>query len=218
MMMRLYGCANSRSLRALWALEHAGADYEYVPVDLFRGEGRSAAFLALNPAGKVPVLVDAGTTVTESFAIVTYVGEKYGASGLVPGTLAARAHYWRWCSFVLTELEQPLWAIARHRFILPKPQRLPQIEPLETGAFAAAAGLLAAHLEGREYVLDEGFSGADILAGHTLAWAKSARVPLGHAVLESYLERVNGLPALRSARERERGAAANTAKDARHAG
>jgi glutathione S-transferase len=51
--MKLYGCANSRSLRALWALEQVRADYEYVPVDFFRGEGRTQAFLALNPGGKV---------------------------------------------------------------------------------------------------------------------------------------------------------------------
>ena len=64
---------------------------------------------------------------TESLAIVTYLGERYPDSALVPRSLAARAEYLRWCSFVVTELEQPLWAIARHRFILPKAQRLPQV-------------------------------------------------------------------------------------------
>jgi glutathione S-transferase len=202
--MKLYGCANSRSLRALWAAEHAGADYEYVPVDLFRGEGRSPAFLALNPGGKVPVLMDGALTLTESFAIVTYLGEKFPESGLVPTALEQRAEYWRWCSFVVTELEQPLWTIARHRFILPRPDRLPQIEPLEIANFSVAAALLAERLAGREHVLDDGFSGADILAAHTLAWARSARVPLGSPVLESYVDRISTQPALVRARERER--------------
>jgi glutathione S-transferase len=101
--MRLYGCANSRSLRALWALEHAGAEYDYVSVDLFRGEGRLPAFLALNPGGKVPLLVDGGLRLSESFAIVTYVGEKFPESRLVPKTLAERGEYWRWCNFVVSE-------------------------------------------------------------------------------------------------------------------
>lgn len=206
--MTVYGCANSRSLRALWALEHACAQYDYVPVDLFRGEGRTPEFLALNPGGKVPVLVDSPLKLTESFAIVTYVGERYPDSGLVPVDLQARAEYWRWCSFVMTELEQPLWMIARHRFILPRAQRLPQVEPLEVAQFAAAAALLAQRLSGREWLLDAGFSGADILAGHTLAWARSARIPLGSAVLDSYLDRVDLDPALRRARERERPATA----------
>jgi len=202
--VKLYGCANSRSLRALWAVEHTGAPCDYVPVDLFKGEGRSPAFLAVNPGGKVPVLVDGAVTLTESLAIVTYLGEKFPDSRLVPATLALRADYWRWCSFVVTELEQPLWTIARHRFILPKAQRLPQLEPLQIADFAAAATLLAGALRDREYLLEGGFSGADILAGHTLAWARSARVPLGHATLESYLDRMNAHPALIRARERER--------------
>lgn len=202
--LKLYGCANSRSLRALWALEQTGAPHEYVPVDLFRGEGRSPAFLAVNPAGKVPVLVDGALTLTESLAIVTYLGEKFPDSALVPRSLAARAEYFRWCSFVVTELEQPLWAIARHRFILPKAQRLPQVEPLEAASFAAAAALLAERLAGRDHLLDTGFSGADILAGHTLAWARSARIPLAGAVLEAYLGRLDGHPALLRAREREK--------------
>lgn len=212
--MRLYGCANSRSLRALWALEQAHADYEYVEIDLFRGEERKPEFLEVNPAGKVPVLVDGSLTLAESFAIVTYVGEKFPESGLVPAAPRARAQYWRWCSYVITELEQPLWMIAKHRFILPRAQRLPQLEPLQVAEFTAAASLLADHLAGREFVLDDGFSGADILAGHTLAWARSARVPLDSPVLESYLDRRSREPALLRARERERkrseGAAAAT--------
>lgn len=203
-LMKLYGCTNSRSLRALWALEQARAEYEYVEIDLFRGEGRKPAFLAINPAGKVPVLVDGPLTLTESFAIVTYLGEKFPESALVPAGVAARARYWRWCSYVITELEQPLWTIAKHRFILPGAQRLPQLEPLQVAEFSATAGLLAEHLAGREFILDGGPSGADILAGHTLAWARSARVPLDSPVLEAYLDRLNVEPALLRARSRER--------------
>ena len=202
--LKLYGCPNSRALRALWALEQARADYEYVPIDLFRGEGRSPAFLAVNPAGKVPVLVDGGLTLTESFAIVTYVGERFPESGLVPTDVRERAEYCRWCSFVITELEQPLWTIARHRFILPKAQRLPQIEPIEIESFGRAAAHLAGRLQDRQHLLDSGFGGADILAAHTLAWARSARVPLGHDVLEAYLERMNAHPARQRARDREK--------------
>lgn len=213
-MMKVYGCPNSRSLRALWALEHAAAPYEYANVDLFRGEGRTAQFLSLNPAGKVPVLVDGALTLTESLAIITYVGEKFPQSGLVPAPLAARAEYWRWCSFVVTELEQPLWLIAKHRFILPKAQRLPQIEGLQAAEFAAAATLLARRLAGREHLLDAGFSGADILAGHTLAWARSARVPLPMPQLEAYLDRLNAQPAVQRARAREQQGAGRRAPPA----
>jgi glutathione S-transferase len=202
--MKLYGCANSRSLRALWALEHAGASYEYSHVDLFRGEGASAAFRALNPAGKVPVLVDGDLTLTESAAIVAYIGERHPESGLVPDDIAGRADYWRWSSFIITELEQPLWTIAKHRFILPKARRVPAIEATAVWEFGQAAALLAAALQDRKYILKQTLTGSDILAVHTLAWARSARVPLGDSTLDAYLDRLGGGPALLRAREVEK--------------
>ncbi|MGH8618644.1 MAG: glutathione S-transferase family protein [Burkholderiales bacterium] len=201
--MILYGCPNSRSLRAAWALEETGAPYDYAHVDLFKGEGRQPDFLAINPAGKLPVLVDGALTLTESAAIVTYLGERFPDSGLVPAGAAARADYFRWCSFAITELEPPIWAIAKHRFILPKDKRVAGVEATARWEFADAARQLAAHLAGRDFLLNGGFSGADILAGHTLAWAKSAKVPLDPPVLETYLQRLNARPALDRARARE---------------
>src|SRR5579859_2217119 len=56
--MRLYGFAGTRTMRALWALRELDLDFEYVEVDLTAGAHRRPDFLALNPAGKVPVLVD----------------------------------------------------------------------------------------------------------------------------------------------------------------
>jgi glutathione S-transferase len=62
--MKLYGSRNSRSLRCAWALEEAGATYEYQRVWMMKGEGQSPAFKAVNPAGKIPVLIDGGLTLT----------------------------------------------------------------------------------------------------------------------------------------------------------
>lgn len=201
--MKLYGRSNTRSLRAAWALEEAGAEYEYVTVDLFKGEGRSPAFLAINPAGKIPVLVDGGLVLTESVAIVTYVGEKFPAGGLVPEALGDRADYLRWCSFAVTELEQPLWTIAKHRFALPRELRVEAIEKTARWEFARAKELFEGALGGREFILESGFSGADILAAHTLAWARSARIALESPALEAYVERLASRPTCARARERE---------------
>src|SRR5687767_8040952 len=102
--MKLYGYRNGRTLRAAWALEEARATYEYVEVDLFKGEARKPAFLALNPAGKVPVLIDGDRVITESAAICLHVGERYPEAGLLPpaGT-PERTECYQWISFVLTE-------------------------------------------------------------------------------------------------------------------
>jgi len=79
--MKLYGYRNGRTLRALWALEEVGAGYEYVEVDVLHGGGREAWFLEINPGGKVPVLEDNGTLVTESAAILLHTA---GATGSIP--------------------------------------------------------------------------------------------------------------------------------------
>lgn len=201
----LYGCPNTRSLRAAWALEETGADYDYVRVNLFKGEGRKPPLIGLNPGGKVPVLCVDEMVLTESGAIITHLGERFPASGLVPGPErpAERAAYFEWSFFVLSELEQPLWTIAKHRFALPEKLRLDNIEPTAAWEFQRATRRLAEYLDGRTTLLESGFSGADILVTHTLAWANSARIDGGQPSLDAYLERHWQRPAAERARQRE---------------
>src|SRR5687768_8216109 len=126
--MKLYGYRNGRTLRAAWALAETQASFEYVEVDLFKKEGRSPAFLRINPAGKVPVLVDGDQIIPESAAICLHVAEKFQGSGLLPAAATpGRTQCYRWLSFLLTEMDAPLWSIAKHRFVLPPAQRIPAV-------------------------------------------------------------------------------------------
>jgi glutathione S-transferase len=204
----LYGCPNTRSLRAAWALEEAGADYDYAKVDLMKGEGRSAQFLAINPGGKVPALLDDGQVITESGAILTHIGERHPASGLIPGLEfpQRRAAYFEWLFFVISELEQPLWTIAKHRFALPPDLRVPQIEATAVKEFQRAANVAQARLGERDFAVDGQFTAADILLAHTVAWAKSARVPFESTTLEAHFARCWARPAREHADARERAA------------
>jgi glutathione S-transferase len=86
-------------------LQELGADFETVNVSLIKGEHRSPEFLKINPAGKLPVLVDGDLVLTESIAIVLYLAEKYADKGLIPVDLADRAQFYRWLLFATTELE-----------------------------------------------------------------------------------------------------------------
>ena len=203
--MKLYGHPNSRATRALWALEEVQAEYEYVHVDLKTGQGRSDSYLALNPAGKVPTLIDGELIITESAAICLYLGDKFPESGLVPliGT-AKRAECYRWVSFAISELEQPLWTIAKHRFVLPEEKRVSAILQTAFWEFTLAAGVLAKGMADRQYAAGDTFTAADILLGHTLAWARSTRIELGHDSLNAYANRVLDRSALERARERAR--------------
>ena len=201
--MKLYGYRNGRTLRALWALEEVGANYEYVEVDVMHGEGRKPSFLKINPGGKVPVLDDGGTIVTESAAICMHLAEKYPASRLLPpaGT-TERTECYKWISFVLTELDALLWTIAKHRFALPKERRVPAVIDCASWEFEAAVKILAAGLGVRAYLVGESFTVADILAGHILLWAKSARLELGSDSLTGYLNTLTTRVAFARAREK----------------
>ena len=201
--MKLYGYRNGRTLRAAWALEEVGAQYEYVEIDLKRGEGQEPKFLEINPAGKVPVLDDNGTIITESAAICMHVAEKFPQSRLMPpaGTLE-RSQCYKWTSYIITELDTPLWTIAKHRFALPRERRVPAVIETAGWEFRMALKVLAMGLSDRDYLVGDCLTVADIIAGHTLSWAKSARLPLGSDQLERYLGRLLARDAVTRARER----------------
>lgn len=204
-MLTLYGCPNTRSTRAAWALEEVGAEYKYIKIDLFKGEGRSSAYLQINPAGKVPALAEDGFVLTESAAIVTYIGDRYPESGLTPNVGSqARGHYDQWCFFAMAELEQPLWTMAKHQFALPEVWRVPEVINTAREEFKIAAKILETGLGDKPFILGESFTGADILLALTLAWARKAEVLPDSAILSAYLDRCLARPALARARNRER--------------
>ena len=202
-MIKIYGFPYTRSTRATWALEEAGAEYEFIPVNLAKGYQNQPEFLKVNPGGKVPALVDNDFVLTESAAICTYIGEIFPASGLVPSEINDRAHYYQWCFFAMSELETPLWTMTKHTKILPKERRIPAIADSCIWEFQRAAAVLAKHLEDREFVVGEQFTAADIVLGATLNWARKAEIQLMSTVLEAYADRMSDRPALLRARERE---------------
>jgi glutathione S-transferase len=202
-MFKIYGFPYTRSTRATWALEEAGAEYEFIPVNLAKGHQNQPEFLKVNPGGKIPALVDNDFVLTESAAICTYIGEKFPASGLVPLSINARAHYYQWCFFTMSELETPLWTMTKHTRIMPKEHRIPAIAESCIWEFQCAAASLAKRLEDREYVVGDQFTAADILLGATLNWARKAEIQLMSTVLEAYADRMADRPALLRARERE---------------
>ena len=212
-MPTLYGCPNSRSLRAAWALEEAGADYDYVFVDLFKGAGRAPDYLQINPGGKVPTLIVDGLPLTESGAILVWVAEHFPDAALLPppSDAVARAEAWRWLCFCLTELDAALWNLAKHRFALPERLRVAAMEDTARWEFERAAKLLALRLEASPCLAGEAFSVADILATHCLAWARSAKLEIASPTLTDYLERNLARPAVARAMAREAAAKADAA-------
>jgi glutathione S-transferase len=190
--MKLYGFPPTRSVRVLWTLRELDVDFEFVNVDPSRGELRRPEFLAVNPAGKLPVLVDGDFVLTESVAIVLYLAEKYPEKGLLPAGLRARAEVNRWLLFCATELEQPLWRITRHRLLYPPEKRLAAEIPIARQDFLDMAAVLERHMEGRQFLVGDKATVADFVAAYTLDMA---------SVMDE-LELLGGLPRLRAFMER----------------
>ena len=189
-MMKLYGFGPTRSLRALWGLNELGADFQFVSVNLIAGEHRRPEFLALNPAGKVPVLVDGDLVIPESAAIVLYLAEKYPEKGLMPAGLKERANVYRWVMFAMTELEQPLWRMAKHRHLYPEHKRLPQDIDLAREDFAAMAAVLERHMEGRQFIVGDRVTAADCVTAYLMDWANEQHLLNGLPNLGVYLRRM----------------------------
>lgn len=193
-MMKLYGFGPTRSLRALWGLKELGVEFEFVPVNLQAGEHRSPAFLAINPAGKLPVLVDGDLVLPESAAIVLYLAEKYPEKGLMPTNLEQRAQVYRWVLFAMTELEQPLWRMVRHTFLYPENKRLPQDIELAREDFTAMATILERHMEGRQFIVGDNMTVADCVTAYLMDWANERKLLDGLPNLAAYLQRMYRRP------------------------
>lgn len=193
-MIKLYGTPPTRAIRALWLLRELDLEFEMLPVDIAGGETLREPFLALNPAGKVPVLVDGDLVLTESAAIQFYLAEKRPEAGLIPARPADRAELYRWSFFLVTEIEQPLWRMARNSFVYPEAQRLPRDIEIARPECVQMLGILERHMQEREFVLGDRLSVVDFNAAFLLDWAHEEGLLGTTPRLRRYLEAMYARP------------------------
>ena len=194
MKMKLYEFGPTRSIRVRWTLQELGVEFESIPINLLAGEHLQPKFLKINPAGKIPVLVDDDLVLTESVAIVLYLADKYSNKGLVPTELKERAQVNRWLLFAATELEQPLWRIARNTMLYPEDQRLPADVVLASQEFKAMAAVLEDHMQRRQFLVGDTVTVADFVAAYTLDWANEDRLLDDCPQLLAYMKRMYARP------------------------
>jgi len=194
MKMKLYEFGPTRSIRARWTLQELGVEFESIPINLLAGEHLQPKFLKINPAGKIPVLLDEDLVLTESVAIVLYLADKYSNKGLVPTDLKERAQVNRWLLFAATELEQPLWRIARNTMLYPEDQRLPADVVLASQEFKAMATVLEEHMQRRQFLVGDTVTVADFVAAYTLDWANEDRLLDDCPQLLAYMKRMYARP------------------------
>jgi glutathione S-transferase len=192
--MKLYEFPPTRSIRVRWTLQELGVAFESTTINMIAGEHKSPAFLKINPAGKLPVLVDGDLKLTESVAICLYLGEKYIDKGLVPKDLGQRAELNKWLLFAATELEQPLWRISRNTAVYPEDKRVPADIANAREDFAQMAAVLEEHLKSRQFLLGNAATIADFIMAYTLDWANEIQLLDGFPHLKNYMTKMYARP------------------------
>ncbi|MCB2109617.1 MAG: glutathione S-transferase family protein [Defluviimonas sp.] len=188
-MYTVIGTVNSRAARVLWMMEELGQPYEHIAAP-----PRSEGVTAFNPAGKVPVLIDNGTPITDSTAIIQYLADKHGAMTHPAGTLD-RARQDSLTQFLLDELDANLWMAARHSFVLPEALRHAAIKNTLRWEFERSQKVLVQRMAEGPFLMGEMMTVPDIILTHCGNWALSAKFPITEHRLTEYLDRMRARPA-----------------------
>ncbi|WP_322045053.1 glutathione S-transferase family protein [Paraburkholderia sp. J67] len=206
-MLNLYHCKDARSFRCLWLLEEMGRQYNLIKLD-YPPKETAPKFLALNPAGTVPCLVDGETTLFESGAILEYLaaGEAGSAFAVPPGH-PEHGNWLNWLHFGEASLTVPLAALFRFAHRLPPEQRQPGAAADCRAQFIDKLAVLDRALAQREYLADGRFTSADISVAYALmlAGALGLENEFPPAVV-AYRDRLCARPAFAAARAAQKAA------------
>jgi glutathione S-transferase len=196
----LYEFPPARSQRAKWALEELGVRYDSHMVNLMEGAHKTDDYRKVHPLGVVPAYKTDTYTLIESVAIVLQLIDEHPTPKLAPsmGT-PQRAIYYQWCIFGPAELDGPLTVVTQNELFLPVDRRDAAAAKHGRALFAPRAQMLSDALQNRDYLLREGFSGADIVIGYNCFWATFTGLLNDYPVLQQYLARLQGRPAFQRA-------------------
>jgi GST-like protein len=197
-MLKFYFHQTPNPLKVAVFLEETGLPYELVAVDTLKGEQHTPEYRAINPNGKTPAIEDDGTRVFDSTAILMYLSEK---TGKLAGKPEDRGEMLSWLLFLATGLG-PFSGQSVH-FRHKAPEKIPYAINRYLREAERHYEVLDTHMEGREYIVGDEYSIADISAW---GWIDKATFVLGEEGLENYpnLKRwfanVNARPTIEKAR------------------
>jgi glutathione S-transferase len=200
--MKLYGfppSPNTWKVRAL--ASYLGVPLELEFVDLLKGEQRTPTYLAINPTGRTPTLLDGDVTLWESNAILQYIAGKAGGP-LWPDDAAKRADISRWQCWQLAHWGAEACNPLTFQRVVKKVANLgPPDEAVvakATEAFNKEAAMLDAHLGKHKYLAGDALTVADFAVAASMLYAERAEMPLGpYTNVRTWFERVTGLPCWR---------------------
>jgi glutathione S-transferase len=173
-------------------LEEVGVDYELHFVDIMKGAHKADDLVLLNPMGKLPILVDGDAVVTESAAIGLYLADRYSLGRLAPAPDdVARAAYLRWSLFAPSVIEPG--SVAKASGWAFKPSNA------GWGEYDAMLRTMESVVSGRDFVLGDRFSMADVIFGGTIRFMLRFKMLEATPAFTAYADRLGARPALQRA-------------------
>lgn len=184
----------SRGQIAHWMLEELGQPYQTNWLEWGPSGNKGAAYLAVNPMGKVPAIRHNGKVVTEAAGICLYLADAFPQAGLKPGP-EGLADYYRWTLFSAGPVEQAVTARAMSWEVPEGREGMAGF-----GTFDATVNTLAQMLAERTYVCGDTFTAADVYVGSTVDWGLMFKSIPSQPPLEAYAARLRARPAYKSAK------------------
>lgn len=185
----LYHAPQTRSSGAAVLVEELGADVEVVILDMKAGEHHRPAFLAINPMGKVPALVEGGAVVTEQVAVYLFLADRFPENSLAPPIGdPLRGPYLRWMAFYGSSFEPACVDRAL--------KREPGYRGMSPyGDFDTALRTVTDQLERGPFMLGDRFTAIDVLWGSAFGWLTTFGIVEKTPLIAAYIDRVTSRPA-----------------------
>jgi glutathione S-transferase len=194
--LRIYGVARTRAFRAIWIAKELGLNFEHVPIEIGEAGARKADYLAVNPNGRLPAIVDDGFVLWESLAITLYLAKKHGR--FYPATPEDEAKTWQWSFWALNEVDRGVNIWSLHAVRLPPEDRNPAMLAEALKVISAPFKVLDREFGQRAYLLGSDFTVADLNVAAVVSRAVDMDMPETPNVAR-WLRRCLDRPAAREA-------------------
>ncbi len=214
MSIRIYGIAASRAIRPLWTATELGLDFEHINMPYAGGATRTPEFLAINPNGHIPAVVDVRpegeVVVWESMACALYVAKAHGkgdGSDLSPANLKEEGEALRWAFWSMTELEKDALTVLMHRMAMPEAERKADLAQAAEGRLRTPLKVLEGVLadqatRGEEHLCAHRFTVADLCVASVGMWIRpSSSLMSEFPLTAAWLKRCLDRPAHQAARK-----------------
>lgn len=188
----LFFAPKTRAATALWFLEELGLPYERDAFLLDSGRHKQPEYLAMNPMGKVPLVVHDGEPLWETAAIAMYLSDRYPETGLAPAFDAPeRAAYLRWCVFPGAVIEPGISEVF-FKWDVPS-------SSVAWGSAAQMVEVATAAVQAHTWIAGERFTAADVLMGSMLQFAIMFGALENEGPIADYVARATARPAYQRA-------------------